>query len=444
MARPVTKAAWLADDPEKVPQLLADAFELALSGRPGPVLIDIPMDVSRAQIEGAIPLPTPVAAPSPSAEEVSRALDVLAAAQRPLILAGGGVRAEATSQLRAFASAAGVPVVTSLLGLDAIAFDDPMHVGMVGSYGNRWANIALGEADALLVVGSRLDIRQTSAMVEEFRAGKTIVQVDVDAGEIGTRVPVDVAIVADAGAFLSAAIDAWGGRDAIPVAEWVAHIGALRTEFPDTAELIDRSGINPNAAVHALTRAGASARAVVADVGQNQMWTAQSAELGERMRLLTSGGLGSMGFALPAAIGAALAPGDGPVLCITGDGGMQVNIQELETVGRLGVPLKLVIFDNHCLGMVRQFQDDYFESRRQSTEWGYGSPDFVAVARAYGLTATRIADAADLDAAAAALFAEAGPAVLVIEISGESTVRPKVAFGKPIFGMEPPPSGPES
>jgi acetolactate synthase I/II/III large subunit len=440
MARPITKAAWLAEDPETVPQMLADAFELALSGRPGPVLIDIPMDVQRAEIDGAIPSTSANEPYAPDHDDVVRAVDMLAAGERPLLLVGGGVRGPARELLRRFSLAIGVPVVSSLLGLDVVDWAHPLRVGMVGSYGNRWANLALGEADVVLVIGSRLDIRQTSALVDEFRAGKTIAQVDVDTGEIGARVPVELPIVADAGAFLSAALEAWADRGALDTVGWVRRIDSLRAQNPDTAELVDQTGINPNIAVHALTAAAPAARAVVADVGQNQMWAAQSSELGPAERFLTSGGLGSMGFALPAALGAAMAPGDGPVLCITGDGGLQVNIQELESIVRHGLNVKVAVFDNHCLGMVRQFQDDYFESRRQSTEWGYGAPDFVAVARAYGMPAERVSDPNGVAAAAKAFFAEPGPAMLVIEVSGQSTVRPKVAFGKPLFDMEPPPA----
>ncbi|MDO8962977.1 MAG: thiamine pyrophosphate-binding protein [Coriobacteriia bacterium] len=449
MARPVVKVAHLVQDPAAVPGDMCDAFEIALAGRPGPVLLDVPMDVQRAETGAVVAPCTSAPAAGPAAAEVRAALDILRSAARPLLLAGAGVRiGDATADLRAFARATGVPVVTSLPGLDAIAFDDPLRVGMIGTYGNRWANLALGDADAVLVIGSRLDLRQTSARVAEFVEGKRIVQVDIDAGEIGTPVPVEAGIAADAGAFLRAALSAWGADPPLPLDDWRRDIDALRGVWPDVAELAALPGINPNVVMHELSRAPRAASAFVADVGQNQMWAGQSLEIGEDQRFMTSAGLGSMGFALPAALGAALAVRDragrassvtGPVVCITGDGGLQVNLQELESVVRLGAPVKIVVLDNRCLGMVRQFQDDLFDSRRQSTEWGYGAPDFVALAAAFGLPAESVSDPSQVVGAVDRLMADPGsPALLRVEITGESSVSPKVAFGRSVADMDPP------
>lgn len=452
MAAPVTKDARLLLSPEDAVAQVDAAFALALSGRPGPVLLDIPMDVQRSGVpDPGEPL---AAAPriAPGAADVEHMLAHLRGARRPLLLAGAGVRiAAATRDLREFAHTAGVPVVTSLPGLDAIAFDDPLRVGMIGTYGNRWANIALGECDVLVVIGSRLDLRQTSARTAEFAEGKTIVQVDVDPGEIGTPVPVGLAIGADAGETLRAATAAWDGGP-LEISAWRERIAALESEWPDAAELAGYPGINPNVALHQLSRAARSASVFVADVGQNQMWAGQSLEIGEHQRFLTSAGLGSMGFALPAAVGAALAVRDGagsaagasgPVVCVTGDGGLQVNLQELESVVRLGVPVKVVVFDNGCLGMVRQFQDDLFESRRQSTEWGYGCPDFVALSQAFGIAAEAVEAPDQVAGAVERLMADPeAPGLLRIVVTGESTVSPKVAFGRTVADMDPPPAPP--
>jgi len=447
MAAPVVKAAWQVENPDAIPEMLRDAFDLALSGRPGPVLLDIPMDVQRADITADVP-PSRLGAPAaPALEDVQAVIDLLATATRPLILAGAGVRgSHAAERLLAFARLSGVPVVTSLPGLDALPFSEPLRVGMIGTYGNRFANLALGEADALLVLGSRLDIRQTSARVEEFSAGKRIIQVDIDAGEIGARVPVERSIVADAGAFLGELISAWGSRQTLDPT-WRERVAGFAERYPDTAELSTLPGINPNALMHELSTAFPTAAAFVADVGQNQMWAGQSLEVAENQRFLTSGGLGAMGFALPASLGAALAGADGagpaaaagPVVCITGDGGLQVNLQELESIVRLGAPVKVVVIDNGCLGMVRQFQDDYFESRRQSTEWGYGAPDFVRLAEGFGLPARSVDEPGDVDAAVAWLAEDpASPALLRVAVTGESTVCPKVAFGRAVHDMDPP------
>jgi acetolactate synthase-1/2/3 large subunit len=440
MAKPITKAAWLLDDPEQVADRLAAAFELALAGRPGPVLLDIPMDVSRADIASTPPRTLVVERMDASAADLDRTLEVLDRSERPLILAGGGVRAAAGAhELRGFAAATGIPVITSLLGIDAIAYRDPLRVGLIGSYGNRWANLALGRADTLLVVGSRLDIRQTSACVDEFGAGKTIIQVDVDAGEFGQRIRGVQAIQADAGRFLRQALQAWDGRPALDLAEWRGEIAVERDRWPDSAELASMPGIHPSDVMHALSRHTPWAAAYVSDVGQNQMWAAQSLEVGEDQRFLTSGGLGSMGYALPAAIGVSLARGSAPVVCVTGDGGLQVNEQELESVVRLGLPVKIVVMNNGCLGMVRQFQDDYLESRRQSTEWGYGAPDFVALGEAFGIPSERVGPPELLDAALGRLAADPTTAGLLdVTICGDSSVSPKVMFGRAVFDMEEP------
>ena len=440
IVRPITKAAWRVSDASDLPRFLADAFRVALSGRRGPVLLDIAMDVQRTELS-ADP-PTLVTADAPleaSGESIARVLAAVTAAERPLIIAGGGVRAAgAEAQVRALAHAWGVPVATSLLGIDAIPATDPLRVGMIGTYGNRWANEAAGRADLLLVVGSRLDNRQTGADVEKFVAGKAIIRVDLDPSEIGWRVVPQIAVAADAGAFLGQLL----GEPA-PVRDWApwrAEVARLNTASPDEAELADVPGINVADFMHALSAAAPDASAFVTDVGQNQMWAAQSLRLADGQRFLTSGGMGAMGFSLPAAIGVALSTPGKPVVSIAGDGGTQVNIQELETISRLKLPVKLVVLDNGCLGMVRQFQEELFDSRYQSTVWGYGAPDFVAVAEAYGLSARAVSEPADVAEAIAWLMADgSAPALLHVRLTQNTRVRPKVAFGNPIFVMEPAP-----
>ncbi len=440
IVEPVTKAAWRVKDADDLPRLLAEAFRVALSGRMGPVLLDIAMDVQRAQLDAAAPeMIVADAALTADAEAIARVRSALAGAARPLILAGGAIRSEqARNRLAQLAQRWKVPVVTSLLGVDAIAGDDPLKVGMIGTYGNRWANEALGRCDVLLVVGSRLDNRQTGADVERFVQGKSIIRVDLDANEISWRVHPQVAVVADANEFLRQML-----VEEAPTVDrsgWLAEVVALRAAAPDAAEIADVPGINAAGLMHVLSEAAAAASAFITDVGQNQMWAAQSLRLREGQRLLTSGGMGAMGFSLPAAIGAAIAAPGRPVVAITGDGGMQVNIQELETVSRLQLPIKLVVLDNGCLGMVRQFQEEYFESCYQSTVWGYGSPDFAAVAEAYGIPARFIDAEDDVEAAAVWLMSDsASPALLHVRLAQDTRVRPKVAFGSPIFEMEPPP-----
>jgi len=439
---PITKLAVQVRSAEEIPRIMAEAFAVAQEGRPGPVLIDIPMNIQRQTLatsaEG-MPHVRPRDPLSPS--DLSGVIAALASAKQPLILAGGGVRvARATALLEKFAEATNIPVASTLMGLDVLPHSHPLRVGMIGTYGNRWANLALGECDCLLALGARFDVRQTGADVDAFRRGKTIIKVDVDSSQIEWRLKPDIGVRADIAAFLAEALQYAPDLRDHDMSDWSARIAGLRADLPDVGELSDTAGINPSAFMHHLSAVTADASAIIADVGQNQMWAAQSIRLGQGQRFLTSGGMGAMGFALPAAIGVAMACPESPVYVIAGDGGVQLNIQELETVRRLKLPVKIVVLNNSCLGMVRQMQDELFDSRYQSTMWGYGAPDFVKVANAYGLEARRIAEGSDIQDATAWLAEDAEePKLLEVMVDSMTCVRPKVTFGNPVFVMDPPP-----
>jgi acetolactate synthase-1/2/3 large subunit len=309
---------------------------------------------------------------------------------------------------------------------------------MIGSYGNRWANWAVGTSDFLLVLGSRLDVRQTGSEIESFKGGRVIFHVDCDSGEINNRISGCESAVCQIFDFLTVAIKKLPSFQLAEPMDWRAQITAKRQEWPDVRESTGVTGLNPNEFMHALSQASGQACAYVADVGQHQMWAAQSLELTGSQRFLTSGGMGSMGFALPAAIGAAFACPQKPVVVIAGDGAFQCNIQELQTVKRNLLPLKLVIINNHSLGMVRQFQESYFDSRFQSTVWGYSAPDFVKVAEAYGIPARRISVAGEVAEALRWLWADPlAPMLLEVDIASTANVYPKMAFGRPVTEMEP-------
>ncbi|HEX8104355.1 MAG TPA: thiamine pyrophosphate-binding protein [Solirubrobacteraceae bacterium] len=440
MAAPIAKAAWRVEEPEDLPRLLGEAFLLARSGRPGPVLLDVPMDIQGAEIDDEIPSgPIPLLVEAPHFDGLDEILSDLARAERPLILAGGGVQAgRAAEALRAFAEAVGVPVVHSLMAVDALPYGHPLRVGMIGTYGNRWANIALGSCDSLLVLGSRLDIRQTGADVEAFKAGRTIHHVDVDPGELNNRVTGVRAVTGALSAFLAAAAEV-AGVDAGDHGDWIAEIEEQRARWPDTAELRDVPGINPNVFMHALSGAApADVAAYAVDVGQHQMWAAQSLELRAGTRFLTSGGMGAMGSGLPMALGAAFAAGGRPVVMVAGDGAFQLNLQEIQTVVRNRLPVKLVVLNNQCHGMVRQFQETYFDGRYQSTVDGYSTPDFARVAAAYGLASAAVSEADEVEAAVARLWADpAEPFLLEVAIDLMANAYPKIAFGRPMTEMEP-------
>jgi acetolactate synthase-1/2/3 large subunit len=442
MALPITKAAWRVNDADEVPRLLRRAFALAIEGRPGPVLVDIPMDVQRADIdipesevsEGTLPQERGV-----SEADLQRLFESLRAAKRPLILVGGGVRAARAIELfRSFIRKLNVPVVNSLMGVDCLPYTDPLRVGMIGSYGNRWANLAIGEADLLLVLGSRLDVRQTGSQTEAFKGERVIFHVDCEPGEINNRVVGCVPIVSELRAFLSKALEASAEQTFPVLTEWQEEIAALRRAWPDTEELAGAAGINPNELIRNISAVSAAAAAYVVDVGQHQMWAAQSLRLGPEQRFLTSGGMGSMGFALPAAVGAAFAASPDPVVVIAGDGGFQSNIQELQTVAHHRLPIKIIILNNGCHGMVRQFQQSYFEERYQSTLWGYSAPDFAEVAGAYKILARTISDEKEVGDALDWLWHQPlEPALLQVMIDTYANAYPKIAFGSPMTEMEP-------
>jgi acetolactate synthase-1/2/3 large subunit len=441
MVGPISKAAWKIHMPEEIPQMFAAAFDLASAGRPGPVLLDVPMDVQRAEIVDGPPAQASPLPASTSLDESfwSRLGEQMRRAQRPLMLVGGGVRSGlATELLRAFATQAGVPVVHSLMGVDVLPYTHPLRVGMIGSYGNRWANWAIGTADFLLVLGSRLDVRQTGSEMQSFKGNRVIFHVDCDAGEINNRIVGCESAVCQLKDFLAVGIKKLPGFQLVERSDWLAQIEAKRQGWPDVRESTGVSGLNPNEFMHSLSQASTRACAYVVDVGQNQMWAAQSLELNGSQRFLTSGGMGSMGFALPAAIGAAFARPQEPVVVIAGDGAFQCNIQELQTVKRNQLPLKLVIINNHCHGMVRQFQESYFNSRFQSTMWGYSAPDFVKVAEAYGIPGRRIAHPTEVTEALRWLWRDPlAPMLLEVDIASTANVYPKMAFGRPITEMEP-------
>jgi acetolactate synthase I/II/III large subunit len=440
MAAPIAKAAVRVETIEELPRRLSEAFALARSGRPGPVLVDIPLDLQRAEVGAPLP-DAPVAiehahdAQAPDQEAIARILDDLARAERPLILAGGGLRAGgAVEGFRELVDRVGVPVVHSLMGVDALPYEHPRRVGLIGTYGNRWANIALSRCDVLLVLGSRLDIRQTGADTVAFTDGRTIHHVDCDPGEVNNRLTGCHGLIAQ----LSSAIAALTQRVAeLPRGEhesWSNEIAELAQSWPDTGELPGIEGINPNLLMHQL--ANDAATAYVADVGQHQMWAAQSLELSDHQRFLTSGGMGAMGSGLPLAVGAAVASG-APTVLVAGDGGFQLNIQELQTVARNDLPVKMVILDNGCHGMVRQFQESYFEDRYQSTLWGYSAPSFVAVASAYGIPARRVEEPTEVAGAIEEMWSADGPYLLEVAIDIKAKAYPKIAFGHPISEMEP-------
>ena len=442
MSKPITKASWQVRAPEELPELLERAFNLAVAGRPGPVLLDIPMDIQNSMID--VPEPAMLS----SIESTSPPIDpdlwnmlssALEHSQRPLVLAGAGVRAgNALEAFHRFVQTLKLPVVNSLLAVDVMPHDNPLRVGMIGSYANRWANHALASSDLLIVLGSRLDIRQTGNDTAFFKGNRVIVHIDCEPGEINNRVPGCIAVVSELKPFLNSALEKLGNVQHKDWSSWREEIETLRRKYDDRLELSTAKGINPNIFMHQLSAVSHQAAAYLVDVGQHQMWAAQSIEVRSGQRWLTSGGMGCMGFALPAAIGAAVALAPRPVVVIAGDGAFQCTLQELQTVVRNRLPIKIVILNNHCHGMVRQFQQSYFKEQYQSTVWGYDTPDFSRLAQAFGIQAFSVLDESQIDEGLRFLWEDPdAPALLDVNIDTFTNVYPKIAFGRPLTEMEP-------
>lgn len=445
IVRPIVKYAAFVDDPLRIRYEMEKAAHIARSGRPGPVLLDIPMDIQRAEIDPDTLAPflgskehrEGAENPAPTSGDVEETARQLLAAERPVLLAGGGVRLSGgTGPLARVVDRSGAPVAVTLMGLDSIPHGHPSFCGMIGAYGNRYSNLAVANADFLLIVGTRLDTRITGTRPDTFARGARIVHVDVDTNELGQKIRTARCVRADAKAFLSALADALPGT-AKDLGQWNARIDRWRRKYPTTPPSPPSGSLDPNRFVRILSEGATESAVVSVDVGQHQMWVAQSFSLKGTQRALISGGMGSMGFALPAAVGACLASGGAETIVVAGDGGFQMNIQELQTVVHHGLPLKMVVMNNRSLGMVRQFQETYFDGRLQSTVIGYSAPDFVRIAKAYGIPGAKVRTERGARAAVRRMYEAKGPFLLEVELGQQTQVNPKLMVNRPIEDMFP-------
>ena len=438
---PITKHNYLVTDVDELPEVLREAFFIARTGRPGPVLIDIAKDVQVATGEYAYPdepvlpgyRPTLVGNP----RQVAQAAALINDARQPLLLAGRGIiLAGAEVELRELAERAEIPVVNTLLGIGSLPQSHRLSLGMGGMHGEAYANLAIQEADLLIAVGMRFDDRLTGTL-STFAPKATIIHIDIDPAEIGKNVTNVLPIVGDAGNVL---------RSLLPLVqpathpEWLAKIDEWRRESAERDILNQPTeALAPQYVIRALWEATGGQALIVSDVGQNQMWEAQYYRHDRLRGLISSGGLGTMGFALPAAIGAAIAQPDAPVWVIVGDGGFQMTIQELATVVQEGLPLRIAILNNGFLGMVRQWQEMFF-SRRYSGSPLLG-PDFAQVAAAYGIAGRTVATRDDVAPAIAWAIAQPGPALIDFRVAQEENVYPMVQPGAALDDMIRRPTG---
>ncbi len=424
MVAPITKHAFLPRTAAEIVPAIERAIRVATSGRPGPVVVDVPKDAqnatARATDRGEESDPRPAL---PAA--IDEAAAMLAAAERPVIVAGHGVRlARAHAALRALAERIDAPVATTLLGIGAFPEDHELALGMLGMHGSATTNRAVNAADVLLAVGMRFDDRVTGR-VAAFAPRARIVHVDIDPTQIGKNVPTAIGVVADARDALDALADRVPARRR---PQWRANVAGLaERRRPRLAAFEARVALAPRPVVRAVREAAADDAYFVADVGQHQMWAAQHLRLTHPDRFLTSGGLGAMGFALPAALGVQYGRPGSEVWAIAGDGGFQMTFQELGTAMQEGLPVKVVVMNNGYLGMVRQWQQLFFDGRISQTP--ISSPDYVRIAEAYGAFGAVVSERRELRPALERARAHPGPAVVDVRIEREANVWPIVPPG---------------
>ena len=438
IARPVTKFSAMVADPQKIKYFLDKAVYLAVSGRPGPVLLDIPLNVQHAEInpenlEGFVPSEEEIKLISPTelSKKINLIKDLIRQSKRPVILAGGGIKiAKAENQFLDLAGKLGIPVVCSWSGFDIVPHSYPLFVGQIGIYGNRGANFLIQNSDLLISIGSRLDTRQVTANPVSFaRSAKKIV-VDLDASELNKGlVKADVSVNADAKEFLSEFLKNLEDFQ-LSIGEWLAKAQEWKTKYPGCLPEYESQPemVNPYFFIKVLSEELADGEIIIPDEGGNLVWTMQAFQIKKGQRLFSAFGNSPMGYALPASIGAALATGKERIICIDGDGGFQMNIQELQTVAHYKLPVKIFILNNRCYGIIRQFQDVYFGGGHEASvpEKGYSSPDFLKVANAYGLASERIDSHKNLREKIRSVLSRPGAVLCDVLIKEDQKLMPKL------------------
>lgn len=433
---PVVKHSFLLQSCDDLTRTFREAFYIASTGRPGPVLIDIPSDLSGSQMvfhyPDSISIPSYKPTYKGNAKQVRQAANLIESAKRPLIYAGGGiVSSHACAELTQLAEHMRIPVVTSLMGKGAMRCSNPLNLGPVGMHGSKYANMAVTECDLLIAVGARFSDRVTGK-VSEFAPHAKIIHIDIDPAEIGKIIDPAVPIVGDAKVVLGAICDRLAKDGTAPIdQEWEKTVFSWRDRWPfyaaDFADYPDK--IAPEIVLSKLSdKLDPEASIVTTEVGQHQMWAHQNIHREHARTFISSGGLGTMGFGFPAAIGAQIGCPQDQVVCIAGDGSFQMNSQEMATAAINRVPLKVVIIDNRALGMVHQWQSLFYDHRFSFTELD-ANPDFVKLADAYGWQAMRIEHPDQVDEALDTMLASDGPFLLDVIIPTEQTVYPMVAPG---------------
>ena len=440
ITRPCTKHNYLVQSTEEFPKVIKEAFYLARSGRPGPVLIDIPKDITKLTIDyqpiEEIRLKSYNPTYNPNMKQLRKVVELIEQSKRPVIFAGGGIiLSQAAAELTQFAHKTQIPVTTSLMGLGAFPGTDPLWLGMLGMHGTYRANMSTGACDLLISIGVRFDDRVTGK-TDAFASQAKIVHIDIDPTSIRKNIPVTIPIVADCKISLNHLNELIDQADLEDIGKkrqkWLAQI----EEWKNTTPLAYKQEhtIKPQYVVEKLYELTKGQAIITTEVGQNQMWAAQYYHFDRPNHFITSGGLGCMGFGLPAAIGAQMACPDKLVVDIAGDGSIQMNIQEMATAVQSGLPVKVVILNNAYLGMVRQWQELFYDKRYACTSMDC-APDFVKLAEAFGAVGLRASKPQEVEAVLKEGLAISEPVIMDFKVDREESVYPMVPAGAPITEM---------
>ncbi|PIZ37977.1 biosynthetic-type acetolactate synthase large subunit, partial [Candidatus Aquicultor secundus] len=437
---PITKHSYLVKDVSQLPTIIREAFQLAKSGRPGPVLIDMPVDMSKAEIDFKYPEDLTIPGYKPTykghAKQIKEAAKLLAGAHKPIIYAGGGItHSEAWDELRKLAETVQIPVTTTLMGKGVFPDDHDLSLRMLGMHGTRYANYAIMDSDVILAIGVRFDDRVTGK-VSTFAPHATIIHVDIDPAEISKNVRVDVPIVGDAKTVLKDLVTAvqkieqpHGDKT-----KWHELIARWKEAYP--LHYHQNGVIRPEYVVDTINKVTKGRETIITTgVGQNQMWAAQFYSANTPRGFITSGGLGTMGFGLPAAVGAQVGKPDSVVIDIDGDGSIQMVSQELATVAANKLPIIIAILNNRFLGMVRQWQELFYDHRYSSVDLDVGTPDFVKLAEAYGIKGVRVEKIEDVEPTLKEAIEARKPILIDFMVAREENVYPMVAPGASIDEM---------
>ncbi|NBC26970.1 MAG: biosynthetic-type acetolactate synthase large subunit [Bacteroidetes bacterium] len=436
ITRPITKHSYLVREVDKLEECIREAFHIATSGRPGPVLIDLPKDMlnTSGRYTGSKTVQIPSYKPTTQGHytQIAKAAKMLSEAKKPLIYAGGGViLGEAWEELTAMAERHNIPITTTLMGLGGFPETKPQSLGMLGMHGTWYANMAMSDCDILLCVGARFDDRVTGRL-DGFSQNSRKIHIDIDPSSIGKNVPTEVPIVGDVKQVLPV-MDKMIESPSID--EWWDQIHTWQKEHPLKVPKADDK-IYPQHMVKMISEVTNGNAIVVTDVGQHQMWAAQHYQYNYPRSWISSGGLGTMGYGFPAAIGAAIACPDRDVVCITGDGGFQMSSYELMTAVEYNIPVKIALMNNSCLGMVRQWQQLFYKNRTSYSVFGKNNPDFVKMAESYGATAMRATTPSEMrDVLEKAMKIDDGPVLMDFRVVETENCYPMVPSGAALNEM---------